>query len=106
MTMAIEPTGPSTTNINTSSGSSQTSDVKADVLNKNKNKSVGITVADAVTLTDTAKMLKALEQKLAAVPEVDTERVAQLREAINSGQYKVDAESTAEKLLDLEMSLS
>ena len=104
--MAIEPTGPSTTNINTTSGSSQTSDVKADVLNKNKNKSVGITVADAVTLTDTAKMLKALEQKLAAVPEVDTERVAQLREAINSGQYKVDAESTAEKLLDLEMSLS
>ena len=104
--MAIEPTGPSTTNINTSSASSQTSDVKADVLNKNKSKSVGNTVADAVTLTDTAKMLKALEEKLAAVPEVDTERVDQLREAINSGQYKVDAESTAEKLLDLEMSLS
>ena len=106
MTMAIEPTGPSTTNINTSSGSSQTTDVKADALIINKTKSVGNTRTDAVTLTDTAKLLKSLEQKLAAVPEVDTERVEQLREAINSGQYKIDTESTAEKLLDFETSLS
>jgi len=104
--MAIEPTGPSTTNINTSSGSSQTTDVKTDALDKNKNKSVNNTTADAVTLTATAQMLKALEEKLAAVPEVDSERVAQLREAINAGQYKIDAESTAEKLIDFEKSLS
>ena len=104
--MAIEPTGPSTTNINTSSGSSQTTDVKTDALDKNKNKSVNNTTADAVTLTATAEKLKALEEKLAAVPEVDSERVAQLREAINTGQYKIDAESTAEKLIDFEKSLS
>ena len=104
--MAIEPTGPSTTNINTSSGSSQTTDVKTDALDKNKNKSVINTTADAVTLTATAEKLKALEEKLAAVPEVDSERVAQLREAINTGQYKIDAESTAEKLIEFEKLLS
>ena len=106
MTMAIEPTGPSTTNINTSSGSSQTTDVKTEALDKNKNKSVINTTADAVTLTATAEKLKALEEKLAAVPEVDSERVAQLREAINTGQYKIDAESTAEKLIEFEKLLS
>jgi len=104
--MAIEPTGPSTTNINTSSGSSQTTDVKTEALDKNKNKSVINTTADAVTLTATAEKLKALEEKLAAVPEVDSERVAQLREAINTGQYKIDAESTAEKLIEFEKLLS
>ena len=106
MTMAIEPTGPSTTNINTSSGSSQTTDVKTEALDKNKNKSVINTTADAVTLTATAEKLKALEEKLAAVPEMDSERVAQLREAINTSQYKIDAESTAEKLIEFEKLLS
>jgi len=106
MTMAIEPTGPSTTNINTSSGSSQTTNVQADTIDKNKNKSINKGPGDAVTLTATAEKLKTLEEKLAAVPEVDSERVAKIREALNSGQYKVDSESTAEKFLEFEKSLS
>ena len=106
MTMAIEPTGPSTTNINTSSGSSQTTSVQADAIDKNKNNSIDKVLTDAVTLSATAEKLKAIEEKLAAVPEVDSDRVAQIREAINSGQYKIDSESTAEKFLDFEKSLS
>ncbi len=104
--MAIEPTSPSTTNINTSSGSNKTSSVQSDTTDKNTSKSANKILADAVTLTATAEKLKALEEKLAAVPEVDSERVAQIREAISSGQYKIDTESTAEKFLNFEKSLS
>jgi len=104
--MAIEPTGPSPTNVNTSSGSSQTTNVQADTIDKNKNTSLNKGLTDAVTLTPTAEKLKTLEEKLAAVPEVDSERVAKIRAAIDSGQYTVNAESTAEKFLDFEKSLS
>lgn len=65
------------------------------------------TPADSsVTLTDAAKRLAALERAIAAVPEVDTARVEELRDAIASGRYSVDAERIATRLLDLERELA
>jgi len=60
----------------------------------------------SVTLTDAARRLAALERVIANVPDVDLARVAELRSAIESGRYTVDAERIASRLLDLERDLS
>jgi negative regulator of flagellin synthesis FlgM len=58
-----------------------------------------------VQLTDSALRLAALERALADVPEIDMQRVAELRDAIESGSYAVDARKLADKLLELEQAL-
>lgn len=60
----------------------------------------------SVTLTDAAKRLAALERAVAAVPDVDMARVEELRNAIESGRYTVDAERIATRLLDIERDLA
>lgn len=60
----------------------------------------------SVKLTDAARRLAALERVIASVPDVDVARVAELRSAIESGRYTVDAERIANRLLDLERELS
>jgi negative regulator of flagellin synthesis FlgM len=60
----------------------------------------------SITLTEAAKRLAALERAIAALPEVDMARVEELRDAIASGRYAVDAERIASRLLDLEQELA
>jgi negative regulator of flagellin synthesis FlgM len=63
-------------------------------------------VDSSVTLTDAARRLAALERVIAGVPDVDLARVEELRSAIESGRYTVDADRIASRLLDLERELS
>lgn len=58
--------------------------------------------AEAVHITGSAKQLASLEQTLKDLPVIDEARVANLRSAIESGTYVVDATRVAEKLLMLE----
>lgn len=58
-----------------------------------------------VSITDTAMRLAALERAVAAAPDIDAARVAELRAAIESGRYVVNAERIASRLLDLEQEL-
>ena len=60
---------------------------------------------DTVRLTDEARQLQELERTLESLPVVDEQRVADVKEAISSGQYTVDAESVAEKMLRIERGL-
>ena len=60
---------------------------------------------DAVEITDTAAKLKAIETKLADVPDVDRARVDAVRQRIDSGEYKPDAARIAQKLLRMEQEL-
>lgn len=55
--------------------------------------------ADTVSLTDTAARLQKLENTIAKLPVVDTQRVESLRSAIASGEYEVNPEGIAEKML-------
>jgi negative regulator of flagellin synthesis FlgM len=57
---------------------------------------------DKVTLTDVQGQLRALEQKAMNVHSENADRITQLREAINNGSYKVDAEKVADKLMQTE----
>lgn len=52
---------------------------------------------DTITFTDSAKLIQRLESKIEALPVVDSEKVARIRENINSGNHIVSAERIAEK---------
>lgn len=60
---------------------------------------------DSLDLTGRAKELQTLPQELAKTPEFDAARVSELKEAITNGQYEVNAERIAEKLLAVESTL-
>ncbi|WP_370978949.1 flagellar biosynthesis anti-sigma factor FlgM [Agaribacterium sp. ZY112] len=58
------------------------------------------TASDSVTLSNTAQSMSKLEIALAEVPEIDNARVAEIREALQNGQYKIDADAIASKMLE------
>lgn len=60
---------------------------------------------DSVSLSNQAKDLKQLEQKLGDFPEMDDERIAEIRSALENGTYKIDAEKLAQKMLEMDESI-
>jgi negative regulator of flagellin synthesis FlgM len=58
--------------------------------------------ADTVTLTDTASQLHKLEATIAALPIVDITRVEGIRHALSNGQFQIDAQRVAEKMVSFE----
>ncbi|WP_417544449.1 flagellar biosynthesis anti-sigma factor FlgM [Marinobacter sp.] len=58
-----------------------------------------------VNLSSQARNLKQLEQKLGDYPEMDDERIEEIRTALANGTYKVDAEKLAQKMLDMDKSI-
>lgn len=57
----------------------------------------------SVSLTDMAEHLQSLEQKLSSTQsDIDQAHVDRIREAISSGEFRIDPEKVANKLLDLE----
>lgn len=58
-----------------------------------------------VNLSSQAKNLKQLEQKLGDYPEMDDDRIEQIRSALENGTYKIDAEKVAQKMLDMDKSI-
>ncbi len=57
---------------------------------------------DAVSLTEDAALLRALDEQIAATPAVNAARVEEVRTALANGEYRVDPERIAEKLLAAE----
>ena len=60
---------------------------------------------DHVTLTDSARSLQKIEEAVAKTPVVNADKVAAVKQAITSGNYKVDAGRVAGKLLKYEHGL-
>lgn len=58
--------------------------------------------SDKVTLTDTAAKLKALESELTNQPMVNDSKVKDMQTSIQSGNYKMDPESIADKMINFE----
>ena len=58
--------------------------------------------ADTVNLTDMAGRLRSLEQKLASQSDIDQAHINQVRDAISRGEYKIDPERVADKMMDFE----
>ncbi|WP_210395777.1 flagellar biosynthesis anti-sigma factor FlgM [Motiliproteus sediminis] len=57
---------------------------------------------ETVKLSAEAQTLQKLEEKVAQLPDVDADRVAQIKQAIEDGSYQVDSQRVAAKLLQLE----
>jgi negative regulator of flagellin synthesis FlgM len=57
-------------------------------------------------LSSTAVQHEERETSLANVSTIDKQKVAQLRQAIREGTYRIDAERIADKLIALEQTLS
>ncbi len=57
------------------------------------------TKTDTVVISEAAKRIQETRAKLDEVPDVREDKVAELRNQIQSGTYQVDAQKTAEKLL-------
>lgn len=60
---------------------------------------------DSLRLTGEAAGLQALQQELAARPAVDETRVQAVREALESGTYRIDSEAIAAGMLALDAQL-
>ena len=60
---------------------------------------------DTVTLTDSARQLQRLAEAVAASPATDTERVQALKASIGRGDYQVNPERVADKIIQSERDL-
>jgi negative regulator of flagellin synthesis FlgM len=61
---------------------------------------------DTVELSDTARALKAADAQIANTPDVDSDKVARIKAAIDDGSYSIDAERVAEKMINFESMMS
>ncbi|MDZ4349171.1 MAG: flagellar biosynthesis anti-sigma factor FlgM [Xanthomonadaceae bacterium] len=62
--------------------------------------------ADNVRLTAEAAGLEILQRQFAANPSIDVEKVMALREAVQSGSYRIDPAAIADGLLRIEQDLA
>ena len=58
-----------------------------------------------VSLSDQAKQLQDIEVGLKSFPEVNQERVAQLRDTLRDGNYSVDPARLAAKIVQFELDI-
>ena len=61
--------------------------------------------SDSLKLTDVAFQLQQADKSLARVPVVDSQRVDRVTSAINSGEYRINPERIADKMLQFEHQL-
>jgi len=60
--------------------------------------------SDTVNLTSSAKLLERLDKTLASLPAVNSERVAEIKTAIENGDYEIDADAIAKAMIRLDRS--
>ena len=70
---------------------------KVDSSENNANKSAAKT--DTVVISDAAKRIQEVRSQLDAIPDVDEEKVAQLKNEIENGTYKINADKIAGKMI-------
>lgn len=61
--------------------------------------------SDAVSISSRAADLQSLETSIRQLPDTDASRVNALREQINAGEYVVDSQRVADRILAFERSL-
>lgn len=54
---------------------------------------------DTVALSPEAQNLSRLQERMESAPAVDSERVAEIRQAISEGRFEINAERLAEAML-------
>lgn len=95
----ISNTNQLTTELKNSSSSTQTA-TKQTALNSPEVSPA--TEASAVQISEASRLAQDVQGELASFPEVDAEKVAELKAAIQSGSYEVDSSRLAAKIMMLE----
>ena len=70
---------------------------KVDSSENNSKKAAAKT--DTVVISDAAKRIQEARSQLDAVPEVDEEKVAQLKKEIENGTYEINSDKIAGKMI-------
>lgn len=87
-------------NINTASNSANKTSQSAVQTTETASKKTNTPASsDSVSLSATGQNLAKLEAAIAQSPEINEAKVAEVKAAITSGRYQVDAESIADKML-------
>ncbi|MGI2259514.1 flagellar biosynthesis anti-sigma factor FlgM [Shewanella sp. GXUN23E] len=60
---------------------------------------------DSVSITPQAQQLQGAYSRMAAMPEVDVQKIAEIKQAIAEGRYKVDPEKLAANIAQFEQEL-
>jgi len=63
------------------------------------------TTNDTVKLTNSATLLQQLDKTLESLPAVDAESVAEIKSAIENGDYEIDSDAIADAMIRLDRSL-
>ena len=77
------------------------------VADKSQSEQAGVAsqTGDQVTLTTSARSLQKLSEAIAQAPVVNADKVASVKQAVNSGSYQVNSRSVADKMLQFEQGL-
>ena len=88
-------------------GSSKGSSTGGVVADKSQGEQAGVAsqTGDHVTLTTSARSLQKLSEAIAQAPVVNADKVASVKQAVNSGSYQVDSRRVADKMLQFEQGL-
>lgn len=62
--------------------------------------------SDSLSLTGEATNLQTLQRNLSQASAIDSSRVQAVKDSLQSGSYKVDADTIASRLLDLDQQLA
>ncbi len=81
----------------------QVQSVKAD--DKMAQSSKATLEQDSVNLTSSVMRLKTLEDQVARLPIVDTQKVEQIKSSISDGSFEFNSDRIAEKLINFEKGL-
>jgi len=104
--MPIEITGQPGASVNRNSGQEAGANVTDIASNSSQQQETGASsTQDTVSLTQRAGQLQQLENTLAELPVVDTQRVESIRQSIATGSFEIDSGRVADKLLNFEQSL-
>ncbi|MFL0796535.1 MAG: flagellar biosynthesis anti-sigma factor FlgM [Cellvibrionaceae bacterium] len=92
------------TNFNNTSGASGPRSNKAEASSGSGPNSAKVDQSknsdDKVNLSSEAQVLAQLESQIKSTPDVDAERVAQIKAAVEGGTYEFNAERVAQRMLD------
>ena len=68
----------------------------------NKPASSPIANDDTVNLTSSAKLLERLDKTLESLPAINAERVAEIKHAIENGDYEINVDAIADAMVRLD----
>tara|TARA_R110001606_G_scaffold338689_1_gene486768 strand:- start:2699 stop:3013 length:315 start_codon:yes stop_codon:yes gene_type:complete len=101
--MAINLSGLSNQSAISKSERTQKDDVANNATEKQgASKSGGILAEDTVKLSGTAQTLQSQQSKINSLPDVDMDKVEQIKNAIAAGEYKIDTQKLANNMASMD----